>query len=209
MIALGISLASIGHLALISVERYVFVKLPLRYDDIVTEKRVIAGALTAWAISAFEIIVINFQAFINTESDFYSMLLLATDLPFLFVLVVYIAAIVFSHTAVFLEAIKQKPRLQSEQLPDEEVKRLKTNHKAANTLTIILTALLLSYLPVIVLYVCATFLDDLVEPYVLYISAAWSFTSVYVCSLLNPLIYCWRMKKLREALFHIMHSSRA
>ena len=63
MIALGISLASIGHLALISVERYVFVKLPLRYDDIVTEKRVITGALTAWAISAFEIIVINFQAF--------------------------------------------------------------------------------------------------------------------------------------------------
>ena len=78
---------SIGLLVLISVERYVFIKLPLRYDDIVTEKRVIVGALTAWAISAVRIIEIICQASINTESDFYSMLLLATDLrSFLFLL---------------------------------------------------------------------------------------------------------------------------
>ena len=39
---------------------------------------------------------------------------------FIFVIVVYIATIVFTHTAVFLEIKKHKRRLQTEQLPDEE-----------------------------------------------------------------------------------------
>ena len=31
----------------------------------------------------------------------------------------------------------------------------------------------------------------------------------YFCSLLNPLIYCWRLEKLRGALFDILHLWRA
>lgn len=38
IIAMGICLVSLGHLVLISVEGYIFIKLPLRYDDVVTEK---------------------------------------------------------------------------------------------------------------------------------------------------------------------------
>ena len=209
MAGLGVCLASVGHLVLISVERYISIKLPLRYDDIVTQKRVLAGVVTVWAVSAIGIIGMIFLASINTESDLYSMMLGAIHLMFIFFVVVYISTIVFTHTAVFLEAKKHKRRLQTEQLPDEEAKRLKKNHKAAITLTIILTALFFSYLPVTVLFGSATLRDDLVEPHMLYILFAWCYTSVYVCSIFNPLIYCWRMKKLRGALFDILHLRRA
>ena len=209
-VGIGVCLASVGHLMLISVERYISIKFSLRYDDIVTEKWVLTGVATVWLVSAVGIIAMILLASINTESDLYSILLVAYDLIFLVVIVVYIVTIVFTHTSVFLEAKKHKRRLQTEQLPDEEAKRLKKNHKAAKTLTIILTALFFSYLPVtVLLFGKATFLDDLVEPHVLYILFAWCYTSVYVCSIFNPLIYCWRMKKLRGALFDILHLRRA
>ena len=99
--------------------------------------------------------------------------------------------------------------LQTEQLPDEEAKRLKKNYKAAETLAVILTALFFSYLPVTVLFGSATFSDDLVEPHMLYILSTCSYTFAYFCSLLNPLIYCWRLEKLRGALFDILHLWRA
>ena len=82
---------------------------------------------------------------------------------------------------------------------------LTKNHKAAETLTIILTALFFSYLPVTVLFRSAAFSDDLVEPHMLYILSTWSHTFAYFCSLLNPLIYCWRLEKLRGALFDTLH----
>ena len=208
-VGIGVCLASVGHLMLISVERYISIKFSLRYDGIVTEKRVLTGVVTVWLVSAVGIIAMILLASINTESDLYSILLVANDLMFLVVIVVYIVTIVFTHTSVFLEAKKHKRRLQTEQLPDEEAKRLKKNHKAAKTLTILLTALFFSYLPVTVLLGSATFSDDLVEPHVLYILFAWCYTSVYVCSIFNPLIYCWRMKKLRGALFDILHLRRA
>ena len=208
-VGIGVCLASVGHLMLISVERYISIKFSLRYDGIITEKRVLTGVVTVWLVSVVGIIAMILLASINTESDLYSILLVANDLMFIVIIVVYIVIIVFTHTAVFLEAKKHKRRLQTEQLPDEEAKRLKKNHKAAKTLTIILTALFFSYLPVTVLFGSATFSDDLVEPHVLYILFAWCYTSVYVCSIFNPLIYCWRMKKLRGALFDILHLRRA
>ena len=209
VVGIGLCLASVGHLMLISVERYISIKFPLRYDDIVTEKRLLTGVVTVWLVSAVGIIAMIFLASINTESDLYSILLVASDLMFIVVIAVYIVIIVSTHTAVFLEAKKHKRRLQTEQLPDEEAKRLKKNHKAAKTLTIILTALFFSYLPVTVLFGSATFLDGLVEPHMLYVLSTWSYTFAFLCSLLNPLIYCWRLEKLRGALFDILHLRRA
>ena len=52
VVSYGVCLTSISHLVLIGVERYVFIKLLLRYVDIITEKRITAGVLSGWAVSA-------------------------------------------------------------------------------------------------------------------------------------------------------------
>ena len=96
MVGIGVCLASVGHLMLISVERYISIKFPLRYDDIVTEKRLLACVVTVWLVSAVGIIAMILLASINTESDLYSILLVAYALMFLVVIVVYIVTIAFS-----------------------------------------------------------------------------------------------------------------
>ena len=208
MVSYGVCAASIGHLVLISVERYVFIKLPLTYEDIVTEERITTGVLTAWAVSAIVTIIIILLVSINTESDMYSTLVTIIDLLTGFIVLFEIVVIVYSYVTVFVEARNQRRRLQTEHLSEEEAKRLRKKNTAANTLTIILTALLLSYMPLLILIGYAAFSDDLVQPHVLYVLSAWSFTFVYLGSLLNPLIYCWRMKKLRRACLNVLHLSQ-
>ena len=200
--------ASIGHLVLISVERYVFIKLPLRYEDIVTEERITGGVLMTWAVSASVSIMMIVLASINSESEEYQTFLTIFDVQITFIVLVYVAVIVYSYVAIFLEARKHKRRLKTEQLPEEEAKRLRKNNKAANTLTIILMALLFSYILTVIFMGYAALSDDLVEPHVIYVLSAWSYTFIHLGSLFNPLIYCWRMKKLRRAFLDVLHLSQ-
>ena len=45
------SYASLGHLVLISIDRYIAIKDPLRYQEIVTKKRIKKAVRVAWAIA--------------------------------------------------------------------------------------------------------------------------------------------------------------
>lgn len=51
---------------------------------------------------------------------------------------------------MFFETRRQKKRLRTEQLPNEEAKRIKKDRKAANTLLFVVGALTLAYLPSII-----------------------------------------------------------
>ena len=208
VVTYGVCGTSISHLVLISVERYVFIKFPLRYETIVTGERITAGVLTAWAVSASVSIMMIVLASINSESDVYPKLLISFDLVIAFVVLVYTAVIAHNYVAVFVEARKHKRRLQTEQLPEEEAKRLRKNNKAANTLTIILTAMLFVYIPTVLFIGYVSFSDALVEPHVLYVLSAWTYTFAYLGSLLNPVIFCWRIKKLRRAFLEALHLSQ-
>ena len=102
-----------------------------------------------------------------------------------------IVGICYCYLYIFSETRRQKKRLQTEQLTQEEAKRIKKDSKAANTLAFVLTALIVSYLPSIVLVLA-----------VLTVSGE---LSVLLGSLVNPIIYCWRNKKLRRAFLEICH----
>ena len=121
VVSYGVCGASISHLVLISVERYVFIKFPLRYEDIVTEERINGGVLTAWAVSAFSSIMMIVLASINSESKVYPNLLTISVQLTAVVVLVYIAVIVYTYVAIFLEARNHKRRLQTEQLSEEEL----------------------------------------------------------------------------------------
>ena len=46
-----VSFASFSHLVLISVDRYIAIKYPLRYEDIVTKQRIKTGVALVWVIT--------------------------------------------------------------------------------------------------------------------------------------------------------------
>ena len=143
--------ASLNHLLLIGIDRYVSIKHPLSYRNMVTKPRIKAGILFAWVITAVVTIHEIVLAVIDSETKFFSDYLNAACVTLAILGTVYISAIGFTYAYIFIVSQRQKRRLQTEQLSQEEAKRLKKNSKAANTLAFILIALILSYLPVIIL----------------------------------------------------------
>ena len=117
---------------------------------------------------------------------------------------VYIVFIVYAYRYIYSETRRQQKRLETEQLCHEEAKRLKKANKAAYTVAFILGALILSYLSVIIIAVVTAYIVD-ISPAVTNILWSWAMTIISLNYLFNPIIYCWRIKKLRNAFLEILH----
>ena len=202
---IGSFFLSLGNLALISIDRYISIKHPLRYTTIVTKKRIKTGLCLVWAAGLFITIHELTMAIIDSGTDHY-FLYMKVYSPILSILaVIAIVVIGYAYCYIFSESRRQKKRLQTEQLPAEEAKRLKKENKAANTLTLILGTLVITYIPAIVLVLIIAFSKDILEPHISGVMASWVVTFRLLGSLCNPIIFFWRVKKLRNAILEILH----
>ena len=204
--------ASLYHLVLISIDRYIAIKHSLRYQDIVTKRWIIIGVFIAWFITLLATIQEIVFAFGNSETTnsvlaFQSAWHATSALIFL----ICVAIIIYTNCYIFFETRRQKKRIQTEQLPQEEVKRMKKDNKAAKTIAIVLATLIIGYLPTIIagffILVSSSEAADSKEldkgVHVVVIGCANGF--VLLASLANPFIYCWRSKKLRRVFLEILH----
>ena len=115
---------------------------------------------------------------------------------------VTIVVIGYTYCYIFSESRHQRKRLQTEQLPEEEAKKLKKERKAANTITLILATLVVTYIPAIVLVLIIAYSEDILEPHIVSIIWDWVMTVSSLGSLCNPIIFFWRVNKLRCAILH-------
>lgn len=196
---------SLSHLVLIGVNRYIAIKKPLRYQNIVTKKRLKTTLLLTWAITVCLIIEEIVLASLDSKREIYSMYLKVGAIAVSIIGFSYVAAIAFCYGYIFSEARRQIKRLQTEQLLQEELQRIKKDKKAANTLAIILAALVLTYLPALVSVLVTASSDRTIKPPFMSVLWNWVKTSLLLGSLCNPIIYCWRMKELRKAFLEILH----
>ena len=202
---LGVCIGSLSHLVLVSADRYIAIKQPLRYEDIVTQQRITAGASFAWAVTVLVTIQEIVLAFLDSDTNIYSVYLNVTGVLCAIIAVVCISAIGYTNGYIFSETQRQKKRLKTEQLPHEEAQRIKKDSKAANTLAILLGALILTYVPIIITVVVAASSDNVLQSRVLNILWRWASSFFLLNSLFNPIIYCWRTKNLRQAFLEILH----
>ena len=194
--------ATLTHLVLITIDRYIAVKKPLRYQEIVTTRRVICGALSAWGFTIYVTIQESILATVNRASDIYNVynnvsfsLLTAFGL----ICIVFIVGV---YLYIFSETRRQQ-RTQTEHLRLEEIRTIRKNNKAAKTLGIILVVLTATYLPAIIVIILGFSVS--LERHVSNRFAGWAATLIMLGSLCNPVIYCWRMKRLRRAFLQILH----
>ena len=200
---LASALSSFSHLVLIGIDRFIAVKKPMRYQNIVTRQRIKIGVIFVWAFTFCVRIsdLILFAIDSKQKVHFYGKI---QDFILNIFGILFIIVIAYVYGYIYSESRRQKKRLQNEQLTQEEARKVKKDNKATNTVTIILGVLLLTYLPSITWEAVIASLDDTIESHVMAIVWGWTDTLVIFGSFTNPLIYCWRFKKLRRAFLEML-----
>ena len=217
--------ASIGNLALISIDRFLATKYPLRYHQIVTRKTswlmlssvwiysfiVASSGLTNWTFPGGVLVGINDGCY-KPDPYFYTF---AAAVGFFLPLVVIICAYCYIFK-IAMEHFRAISRLTAPILPN--VPQSSENHqtiykqqlKATKTLAIVVGAFVICWLPTFVIILvqmwCQTCLKNQYQPdnpklhgFFYFINIAFVYTLPNINSAINPFIYVIFSKDLRQA----------
>ena len=180
------SIKSLLILALLSMERYIAMKFSLKYASLMTAPRLTGAVLCSRIISVVSVIL---------------SLIPATRLlakVFVYVTVVpAISIIAFCHTTVYLVSRRHINRIKTEQLPSEAKTKFLQERKALKTTSIIIAFVFLSYVPSLLYGILKR---DIWQTNLLPLV----FSCIFLNSLINPVIHCWRNKDLRKGTMELL-----
>ena len=178
-------------------DRFLAVRLHLRYQELVTHKRVIAAVVSIWLFSAL------------TSSDLFWAPLVITAVIRLVIMTVCFILVVIVYWRIYI--VLKRHKIQIEGLQIQEVQQGVQNGDLSNFLKLRKSALgtfyvcivfLICYLPSYIL--SFLLLARLLSPVSLYEALLYTTTLLFLNSSLNPVIYCWKMGPIRRTLMDIM-----
>ena len=185
--------ASFLGVVAVSVDRFLAVHLHLRYQELVTHRRVVIVVIVIWVYNAFLSLMILWEL-LGTR-DLLGMINFAFS--FIITLVVYIR--------INLTMRRHKNHIQSMQIRNEaqseEIKNFTVLIKSTVGIFYVYLVFLICYLPYLI---CKAVLQIYGPSIVLKKLYLYSLTFVYLNSSLNPVIYCWKMKHIRHAIIDIL-----
>ncbi|XP_068684475.1 adenosine receptor A3-like [Montipora foliosa] len=177
----------------ISVDRLLALSLGIRYRETVTVKRVYRIVITFWVLSIAVSAVYLKSPKIATrfiQTVFFSCL----------------SASMFSHTMIFFNLRQHRTRVQdrrSHEDPPIACSRLRSevsiakHKKAVSSVLWVQLALLICYLPYSVIITLRNIKGELSQT--LLLSEQYAIVFALVNSSLNPLLYCWKIIEVRQA----------
>ena len=174
------------------------VKFTVNYLCIVTKRNIKVAVIIFWAFSFMSLGI----KYVSNNAIVRSTLNLIVSLAMIFC-IVFITA---TYAILYRESRRHQSRIKTEQLPLEEVERFVKENKALKTTAFVVSAVLLSFLPMAltVFFVAIgvkrhlnlnSVLDVSLQPLLRTCAALNSF--------LNPLIYCLRQKEMRKFVFGV------
>ena len=185
--------ASFLGVVAVSVDRFLAVHLHLRYQELVTHRRVVIVVIVIWVYNAFLSLMILWGPL--GTLDVVGMINFAFS--FIITLVVYIR--------IYLTMRRHKNHIQSMQIRNEaqseEIKNFTVLIKSTVGIFYAYLVFLICYLPYLI---CKAVLQIYGPSIVLKKLYLYSLTFVYLNSSLNPVIYCWKMKHIRHAIIDIL-----
>ena len=186
--------SSVYHLTLIAWERYVAIQKYMDYKIIVTRSRLRKLAIRAWFASLLTMLPSILLEAIGVDPKFVS-------LCFTVIVIVLGAAtlilIIYFYVVVFLGVRKRKLN-QISQLSD--LVNAKFESKIAKTTAMITAALILSFIPSVVVGILGNFFPVFRKGWVFRTTE----TLMQLNSLANPLIYCYRDRRFRNAVLELI-----
>ena len=201
--------ATVFNLCCVSVDRFIAIRFPFRYQDIITKKRCYAVIVIVWLISLF----LPFSRILvdaTTIEDFwFSLSFIFFKLP--------ITVVTLCYFWIFTVARIQASRIKRENLQNSnEINapvRAIQNYKAIRTIGFVLGVFIVSWMPSLVLsvvdYVTAS--DTCFDNKLAYVVWPWLAAVGLTSSAINPWIYYFRNGEFREAFrrrFHCFSSNR-
>ena len=175
------------YIAIVGIDRYLTIRLHLRYGQIVTEKRTIILQIAMWMINALLCFVwlAGFQVYSTLAAAVVAISLIGT-----FTVYVKIYQVVKRHK-------KQIQDQMASQISHFEINRLKRIRKSAINTLYVFFVFLLCYLPFFV----ATAINNMSSSSNTAVVLAYEFTVTLMLSnsTLNPLMYCLRLREFRSA----------
>ena len=193
--------ASFLGVVAISVDRFLAVHLHLRYQELVTHKRVVAAVISLWVFSA----VFSLRALWNLYGTLKLISLIVGIIGLLLTAVAYIR--------IYLVARRHKNQLQGLQI--QQVEQVQQVGEISNFASLINSAVgifyvylvfLVCYLPYFICLAAVKMNDADISLKRLFI---FSVTLLHLNSSLNPVIYCWKMRHIRHAIIDILRRTRA
>ena len=179
---------SIKHLLLIAWERYIAIKYALRYSSIVTTNRLLVATITMWLLE----ITLNGLFYFGRISSF-----TIYNIVKLIAIIICLLITVYFYIAIYFESRRHQVLIRAS-MPQQGRNRLK-EFKAARTTALVLGFLLTCYAPSCVLAtVTSIFPINLSNGSVWECIFSWTVTFALLNSLVNPLLYGWRVKEIRE-----------
>ena len=182
------STASFLGVVAISVDRFLAIHLHLRYQELVTHKRIVIVVISIWLFSAFSSLMV---------------LWLPSDIRSLFISIVagvclFVTTLVY--IKIYLAVRRHKNQIQALQVPNSNFASL---IKSAVSTFWVFFVFLVCYLP---LLICLSVLAIYGPNIALNRTLLFSCTLVFVNSSLNPVIYCWKMRHIRQAIMTILRN---
>ena len=195
MFLVAVTLSSALHLMLVTCERLIAIKYTFEYPYLVTALN-IKVAVTGFWVLALCCTILRRPSVNQLFNDG-----MGEKIANAAIVVVIFSCIVFtvmSYAILYKETTHQQNRIKTQQPLQEEVERFLKEKKALKTTVYVIGAVLLCFSPGAVL----TVLSDINKLNIAY-SSPWIITIVMLNSLLNPLVYCWRQKEMRQFVFQL------
>ena len=191
-------ISSLLNVVTISVDRFLAVHLHLRYQELVTHKRVIAAVISIWLFSA-----------VICSELFWAPLAIISQVIRLVIMTVCFILVVIVYWRIYIVLKRHKNQIQDLQI--QEAQQGVQNGDLSNFLKLSKSALG-------TFYVCIVFLPCYLPSNILLffslapplspisLNEAWphTMTLVFLNSSWNPIIYCWKMGPIRRTLMDIM-----
>ena len=186
-----LGIASLSHLAMMNVERYIAIKHPLQYETIVTENRLTFLSVLLWITVILLTVPLSFA-----DNNLY----LTVDNSTMFLCM---AIIFYCQIVLYYETRWHQKEIAAQQVSLEAREKFLKEKKAFKLTTTVLIFLILCYLPLILArtLISKSVIKSVNLPYIAL------FAGIIVAifnSILNPIIYCVRIRQFRVAFIQLV-----
>ena len=195
VIQLTFTVASFSTVVAISVDRFLAIHLHLRYQELVTHKRVVAVVISIWTLSLLFPPLISY---LNLKKPLYVVRVVIFGFCFIITGIIYCRMYFTARHHANQIQVFQMQVAQNNQIESAAKKR-----KSAISMFYVYLVFLVCYLPDYCVSVAWLIILPSTALWSLWV---YSLTLVFLNSSLNPVIYGWKMRHVRHAMIDTLRN---